>query len=225
MEVIPLKLKTRFILLSMLLACAAMSLIEAVLMPPYALKILLRVLLFAGAPAVYFLRFPEESPRELFSSASLCMALFLAAGSFLVLLGGFFQLRAFIDLDAIAAGLTENQNITRDNFLFVALYICLCNSFLEELFFRGFGYLTLRRHWGEGPAQGFSAAAFALYHVTILSGWFPLWLFALLVAGLFVCGILFNLLDRKGSLFPAWLLHASANAAINLIGFFMFGWI
>lgn len=219
------KSQTRHILISMLLACAAMSLIESVLMPPYALKILLRILLFAGAPALYFLRFREESPQALFSSASLIFALFLAAGSFVLLLGGFFLLRSFIDLDAIAAGLTREQNITKENFLFVALYICLCNSFLEELFFRGLGYLTLRRHWGECPAQVFSAAAFALYHVTILSGWFPLWLFALIVAGLFVCGILFNLLDRKGSLFPAWLLHAAANVAINCIGFLMFGWI
>ena len=219
------KQQTRWILILVPLACILMAVVERYLAPDYAIKITLRICLFAGAVGIYRLHFREPAFRALFSPASLKFALLLAAGAFLVLLGGFFLLRKWIDLDAIAAGLTSGQNITRDNFFLVALYICLCNSLLEELFFRGLAYLTLRRHWDELPAQVFSAGAFALYHVTILSGWFPAWLFALIVAGLFVCGILFNLLDYKGSLLPAWLLHAAANVAINLIGFLMFGYI
>lgn len=215
--------QTRSILILVTMACAAMTFIESVLSPDYAVKIALRILLFAGSVGVYHLRFPEEALKPIFSPASLKFALLLAVGAFALLLGGFFLLRPFFDLNAIANGLTTGQNITRDNFLLVALYICTVNSLLEELFFRGLAYLTLRRHWGEVPAQVFSAAAFALYHVSILSGWFPLWLFVLIVAGLFVCGILFNALDHRGSLLPSWLLHAAANLAINVMGLIMFG--
>lgn len=217
--------QARWILILVPLACILMAITELLLSPDYAVKSAIRITLFSGSVLCYALVFREEEMRQMFSPASLKYALALAGGAFIVLLGGFFLLRGFIDLDAIAAGLTSGQNISRENFLFVALYICMVNSFLEELFFRGFAFLTLRRHWSEGSACVFSAAAFAVYHVSILSGWFPLWLFVLLLAGLFVCGLLFNLLDRRGSLYPSWLLHAAANAAINTIGFLMFGLI
>lgn len=211
-----------WILILVPLACCAMTVTETVLVPAYGIKVGIRILLFAGSFLAYALYFREPEMKQLFSPASVIPALVLAVGAFVVLLGGYSLLREWIDLDAIAGELTASQNISRDNFLLVSLYICLVNSFLEELFFRGFGYLTLRRHWGEIPAQVFSAAAFSLYHVSILSGWFPWWLFALLIWGLFVCGLLFNLLDYKGSLLPAWLLHGASNIAINLIGYSMF---
>lgn len=215
--------QARFILISVPLACIAMALTETALCPGYWLKALIRILLFGGAIAAYTLRFRDRELSMLFHPASLSPAILLALGAFAVLLGGFALLRSFMDLTAIAAGLKAGQNIHAGNFPLVALYICVINSFLEELFFRGFAFLILRRHWGETAAACFSAAAFSLYHVSILSGWFPLWLFCLLLAGLFLCGLLFNWLDRRGSLWPSWLLHAAANAAINTIGLMMFG--
>lgn len=215
--------QARFILISVPLACIAMAFVETVLCPGYWVKALIRILLFGGAIAAYALRFRSRELRSLFHGASLRSALLLAMGAFCVLLGGFALLRPFIDLTAIAAGLGAGQNITADNFPLVALYICVVNSLLEELFFRGFSFLILRRHLNPTAACLFSAAAFSLYHVSILSGWFSLWLFCLLLGGLFLCGLLFNWLDRRGSLWPSWLLHASANAAINTIGLWMFG--
>ena len=43
------------------------------------------------------------------------------------------------------------------------------------------------------------------------------------LSGLAVAGMLFDFLDRKGSIWCGWLVHASANLAINLIGMRMFG--
>lgn len=215
--------QARFILLFLPLACVLMALVESLLSPGYVLKSAVRILLFGGTVAVYGIRFRNRELQHLFSPSGAKQALILSAAAFGVILGGFMLLRSWIDLDSIAAGLISGKNIHPGNFPLVALYICLVNSFLEELFFRGFGYLLLRRHWGEMPAALFSAGAFSLYHVSILSGWFPLWLFLLMLAGLFLCGLLFNRLDRRGSLYPSWLLHGSANAAINLIGCFMFG--
>ena len=213
----------KFILFSLPIACILMALTESLLSPGYAGKAIIRILLFGGTVAVYCIRFRNRELHALFSPGQLKSALLLSAAAFGVILGGFMLLRSWIDLEQIAAGLISGKNINPRNFPLVALYICLVNSFLEELFFRGFGYLILRRHWGEAPANCFSAATFALYHVSILSGWFPLWLFLLMLLGLFVCGLLFNRLDRRGSLYPSWLLHVSANAAINLIGCRMFG--
>ena len=56
-----------------------------------------------------------------------------------------------------------------------------------------------------------------------MDGWFhPVW-FGLFIIGLAVAGMLFDWLDRKGSIWCGWLVHASANLAINLIGMRMFG--
>ena len=69
----------------------------------------------------------------------------------------------------------------------------------------------------------FSAAAFAAYHVAILDGWFSWWVYGLCMLGLFLGGLIFNYLDRRGSLLPSWLAHAGANLAINTVGLIMFG--
>ena len=215
--------QAHFICFAIPIACILMALTESILSPGYAVKSAVRILLFAGTAAAYFLLFRDREMRALFSPSGIGAALLLSMAAFGGILGGFALLRPFIDLDQISAALTAGQNIHAGNFPLVALYICVCNSFLEELFFRGLAYLTLRRHWGDLPARLFSAAAFALYHVSILSGWFSLWLFLLMLTGLFLCGLLFNRLDRNGSLYPSWLLHGAANAAINLIGCAMFG--
>ena len=47
--------------------------------------------------------------------------------------------------------------------------------------------------------------------------------FALCMTGLFLGGLIFSALDRRGSLLPSWLAHAGANLAINTVGLFMFG--
>ncbi len=211
------------VLLTVLLCCAAMAVVEGVLRPGYAAKSAIKVALFGGSVALYALKSRDPAVREMFSRTSMKQALLLSLGVYGFLLGSYWILRSLIDLGTISRGLMEKENITAGNFLFVALYISVCNSFLEELFFRGFAYLTLRRHWQEMPARIFSAAAFAVYHVFILQGWFSVWIFVLALTGLFVAGLLFNYLDRKGSLFPSWLVHASANLAINTVGLMMFG--
>ena len=71
-------------------------------------------------------------------------------------------------------------------------------------------------------ANLFSAAAFSLYHVAILSGWFRWWIYGLCLLGLFVGGLIFNWLDRRGGVLPSWIAHGAANLAINAIGVMMF---
>ena len=108
------------------------------------------------------------------------------------LLGGFFLLRPVLDLSQLTGTLTASTGVDRQNFPLVALYISLVNSFLEESFFRGFAFLALASHTSARTACLFSAGAFALYHVAMTLGWFPLPLLMLVVAGLFLGGCFFN---------------------------------
>jgi hypothetical protein len=43
------------------------------------------------------------------------------------------------------------------------------------------------------------------------------------IVGLAVGGMIFNFLDRRGSLWCGWLVHMAADLAIMLIGMRMFG--
>ena len=204
------------ILCAIVLICLSMAFVEAVLQPGYAVKSAIKLLLFAAAVCTL------GDVRRWFRREGLGLGLLLGGGIFAVILLAFFLFRPFLDLDAIAAGLLGKEGISRENFLWVALYISIFNSLLEELLFRGLGYLELRRHAPEGFAMVFSAAAFAAYHVAILDGWFSWWVYGLCMLGLFVGGLIFNFLDRRGSLLPSWLAHAGANLAINTVGLIMF---
>ena len=205
------------ILCTIVLICLSMAFVEAVLQPGYAVKSAIKLLLFAAAVCAL------GDVRCWFRREGLGLGLLLGGGIFAVILLAFLLFRPFLDLDAIAAGLLGKEGISRENFLWVALYISIFNSLLEELLFRGLGYLELRRHAPVGFAMVFSAAAFAAYHVAILDGWFSWWVYGLCMLGLFVGGLIFNFLDRRGSLLPSWLAHAGANLAINTVGLIMFG--
>ena len=207
------------IILGICLACLVMALMETVFQPGYVIKSAVKAALFLGT--VLYL----GSLRGLLRREGLGTAAALGAGIYGVILAAFLLFRSFIDLDAIAAGLLGKEGISRENFLWAALYISVVNSGLEELLFRGLGYLELRKFASEPFAMVASAAAFAAYHIAILDGWFSWWMYALCMLGLFLGGLIFNLLDRRGSILPGWLAHAAANLAINTIGAMMYGFV
>lgn len=205
-----------------LLGCLAMAFVEAVLRPSYPVKSALKLVIFLGCALLCpgfrpFRAFHRPDRRSLVTAAS------LAAGTFCLILGGYALLAPWLDLSAVTANLEAKEGITAGLFPFVALYISLGNSLLEEFFFRGFAFLGLRESGHTKLAWGFSALAFALYHVAIMDGWFAPPLFLLLTAGLMAAGLFFNRLDRNGSLWPSWLVHMGANLAINAIGLHLFG--
>jgi len=95
---------------------------------------------------------------------------------------------------------------------------------LEEFFFRGFALLTLKKIAKKRFAYLFSAGAFSLYHIAIMSNWFQPLLFLLLITSLFVAGLFFNRLNEKReTIYTSWFVHMSANFAINTVGFLLFG--
>ena len=207
------------ILCAIVLICLSMAFVESVLQPGYAVKSAIKLLLFAAAVCTL------GDVRRWFRREGLGLGLLLGGGIFAVILLAFLLFRPFLDLDAIAAGLLGKEGISRENFLWAALYISVVNSGLEELLFRGLGYLELRKFASEPFAMVASAAAFAAYHIAILDGWFSWWMYALCMLGLFLGGLIFNFLDRRGSILPGWLAHAAANLAINTIGAMMYGFV
>ena len=106
----------------------------------------------------------------------------------------------------------------------MALYISFINSFLEEFFFRGFAFISLKKLTSRKFAYIFSAALFALYHAGMTAGYFHIGIFLATLAGLFVAGIIFNYLNEKSeNIYTSWLVHMFANFAINTVGFILFG--
>lgn len=210
-----------------LLLCAGVALVDGVLRPGYAVKSAVKLLLFGLLPWLW-LRRRGIAVGGLFrmERAALRRTLALAAGVFVLILGAYFALRGVADFSGIPDALTGNAGVSRGSFPLVALYIPLVNALLEEFFFRGFAFLLLRQVSSPRFAAGFSAVVFALYHVSILQGWFSPALYALAMAGLAAGGLLFEWLDSRGdALLPSYLVHMAANLAINTVGLILFGYL
>ena len=220
--------KRNYILLSLIVFSLAVTFIDAFGHPPYFSKIPIKILFFLALPMLFFV-FHREEWNEFkslfrFQKKGLLISLMLGLAIFGVILGGYFALRGFIDFSGVTASLTSGMGITADNFVWVAIYISIMNSFLEEFFFRGFGFITLKKYVNVKFAYFFSPVLFAVYHVGMLIGMFHPAVLALIMFGLIVGGLIFNALnDKFGNIYPSWLTHMAANFAINTIGFILFG--
>ena len=205
--------------------CAAMAVVDGILQPTYFVKSAIKWILFLLIPLLItkklrFSPFVCLRPRK----SAILWGLALGACTFGVICGGYALVSSFLDLSAIPEALETGAGVTRENFLWVSLYIALCNSLLEEFFFRGLAFLTLRQRISGPFPWIFSSAAFALYHAAFMKGWFSPLLYALILAALFVCGLFFNLLDHiQERVWTSWLVHLSANLAINAIGMKLLG--
>lgn len=195
-----------------------MALTDALWQPPYAVKSVIKILLFFVLPITLAKELKLTSVFS-FDKKALKISLLLGVGLFAVILGAYFLLGSLFDLSAITTVLGDSMGVNAGNFGFVAIYIALVNSLLEEFFFRGFLFLKLDTKY----AGLFSALLFSVYHVAIMIGWFDILLFALVLVALFVAGIIFNAIDKKfNSIYPSYFIHMFANLAINTIGFILF---
>ncbi len=211
-----------------ILLTIAMSIVDGVISPPYYLKSIIKIILFLGGPLLYLKVWHKEpgEGKKLFTPnrKDLLLAVSLGAGVFAVIMVAYFFCRNFIDFGAIQSALTGGIGVTADNFIFVAIYISLANSLLEEFFFRGFAFILLKKESNRLFAYLFSAVMFSLYHVGMTSGWFNIGIFLLMMIGLFAGGCIFSFLNEKcDNIYPSWLVHLCANLAINTIGCILFG--
>ncbi|MCI8704130.1 MAG: CPBP family intramembrane metalloprotease [Anaerotignum sp.] len=217
-----------FIAASVFMFSMIVSLVDAVIHPPYAAKIPIKILFFFILPMVFFMAnkadFYEFRKLFLLKKSGILKALLLGAVLYTVILLGYFLTRGFIDFSNVTPSLTEGMGITAGNFLYVSLYISLVNSFLEEFFFRGYGFITLKKYTGRKFAYIFSSSIFAVYHVGMLLGMFHIGVLFLLLLGLMIGGCIFNCLnERNDTIYPSWFVHMFANFGINTVGFILFG--
>lgn len=206
-------------------ACICMGVVDAVIQPGYAVKSAIKIALFLLLPIIYSLFNKKCNLKRLFipNKSGFLLALLLGLGVFVVIVGAFFLFRNIFDFSALTASLTSTTGVNKDNFIFVALYISFANSLLEEFFFRGFSFLTLKEVSNRKLAYILSSTLFALYHVAMMIGWFALPVFLLAMVGLFLGGIIFNFFNEKyNNIYLSWFIHMFANFATNTIGFILF---
>ncbi len=213
------------IIAATLVACIVMGVVDAVIRPGYIAKSLVKATLFIGLPLICRIINKDISPFSYLrpNLRGILLSLALGVAVLAIILGSYFALRGIFDFSGVTKSLESNVGVTKDNFLFVAAYISLINSFLEEFFFRGFAFLTLCRFVSCQAAYIFSSAAFTLYHIAIMISWFSPAVFELIMIGLFAGAVIFNYIDQKnGSIYSSWLIHMGANFAINTIGYILF---
>lgn len=212
---------------SIFLFSIAITLIDAFVHPNYFVKIPIKILFFLALPMLFFVKnkdvFQDFKRIFVFQKGGIGKALLLGLGVYAVIVGGYFLTRNIIDYSNVTSSLTEGMGITAKNFIYVSLYISLMNSFLEEFFFRGFGFITLKKYTSRKAAYLFSSVLFAIYHVGMLVGMFHVGVLFLLLLGLVIGGCIFNYLNEiNDTIYPSWFVHMFANFAINTVGFILF---
>lgn len=220
------KSKKKLIASIVVVFCIIMAVIDGVWQASYATKSALKFIMFLGFPALYMIFDKNLKFKPLFkiNKKGIKLALGLGVGVYIVILGGYLLLKDVFDFSGITQSLTDGIGVNSSNFIFVSVYIAFVNSLMEEFFFRGFAFLALKRVSTRRFAYLFSAGVFSLYHIAMMIGWFSPLAFIIVMAGLFLGGLIFDYLNEKtGTIYPSWLVHMFANFAINTIGFMLFG--
>lgn len=208
-----------------IIACIVMGIVDAVIQPGYAIKSAIKIIMFLLIPIVYGLFLKEFNIKNLMKpdKKGLCIALCLGFLIYGVVFGAYWIFKDVFDFSALTGSLNETTGVNKSNFIWVAIYISFVNSLLEEFFFRGFSFITLKKLTSRRFAYVFSSMAFALYHIAMMIGWFGLPVILISLVGLFIGGMIFNRFDEKSeNIYLSWLIHMFANFATNTIGFILF---
>ena len=218
----------KYILLTSLIACIFLYFVEQVLIVDYFVKTLSKILLFTIIPYVYIKFIKKTTIKEAINYREidkhhLKMGLLFGIASFVIIFIAYFIFKDVLNLNVILAELQNKSKISQSNFIFVGLYVTLCNSFLEEFFFRGFIFLNLYELKLKKSAYVYSSLLFGIYHMSIFKTWFNIWLILLALVGLISAGFILDWIDTKSSNFiNSWIVHILADSAIILIGMKMF---
>ena len=133
-------------------------------------------------------------------------------------MSGYLLTKNLFDYSELVASLSKDQNVTAGSFIPVALYISLCNSFLEEFLFRQVAFLRLKELSSPKTAYIFSSLMFAIYHVAMIGQSFPPLLLIASLAGLGVGGLIFDWVDEKGgNIYGSWFIHSFADFALMTV--------
>ena len=141
-------MKKKYIIMSLVIfSCIVMGVVDAVIRPGYLVKSLIKFPLFLILPLLFSLFDKEISLKKILTptKSGFIKALLVGGGVFLIILLAYFLLKDVFDFSMVTSALTGDVGVTAKNFLWVSLYISFINSFLEEFFFRGFAFFTLKQ--------------------------------------------------------------------------------
>lgn len=211
-----------------IIGCVVMSIVDAVIQPDYAVKSAIKIVVFLALP-IFYAMWDKSVDLKAFllpKKEGILLAIGLGVGIYVLIVGAYLLLENVFDFSAVTTTLEDTIEVDAGNFVWVAIYISFANSLLEEFFFRGFAFLSLKKVSSRKFAYCFSALIFSLYHIAMMIGWFEVELILLVIVGLFVGGLIFNFFNEKtGNIYISWLVHMCANFAINTVGFILFGMI
>ena len=219
--------KKYYIIFSLLLFSFATTFVDLIVHPNYFVKISIKIILFILIPSIYFIIFKKEA-KDLknifkFNTKGILLSIFLGILIFATIIGGYFLTNNLFDYSNVSNNLTSGMGITKSNFMYVAIYITIINSFLEEFFFREFGFIELKKQTNVKFANLFSSICFAIYHVGMSIGSFKLVLLIIIILALVFAGIIFNTLIKKyKNIYIPWIVHIFTDAAIMIVGTILF---
>lgn len=219
-------MKNKNLLLITILSVSACVIHGVMLFTPfnsYALTSSIKLILFLACPIIYFTLTKDGNLFGLFHikgrGKSLRYSVILGVVAIAVIFIAFAIVGSWLEHEMLANALL-NVGITRENYILSVIYYVIINVALEELFFRGFIFLTLYRMGHKIYAHIFSATLFAVYHVAIMRYGVDLALLVLATMGLLAAGVFFNEITRRSeSIIGSYVIHASASLAISVIGF------
>ncbi len=209
-----------WLIITVIISCIAMSIIEIAIEPAYFIKSILKIIFFLFAP-LFFIKLQKERVFTDSFSLNKKSALKLSGLGviiYVIIMLAFFMTKGIFDYSTLVNSLSEDQNVSQSGFIWIALYISFCNSLLEEFLFRFVAFIKLREYTTKKVAYIFSSCMFALYHVAMIGGSFPLPLLVLALIGLAVGGWIFDYVDDKSrNIYNSWIIHMFADFAIMTI--------
>ena len=212
--------KALLFILTVIICCIAMAVIEVKIEPAYFVKSLLKVVFFLFVPLIVIKSQKERvfTDSFLLNKRNVLRLSGLGIVIYVVIMLAFMLTKGIFDYTTLVDSLSADQNVSHRSFIWVALYISFGNSLLEEFLFRFVAFIKLREYTGKKAAYIFSSCMFAVYHVAMIGGSFPLPLLLLALAGLAVGGAIFDYADDKsGNIYNSWIVHMFADFAIMTI--------
>ena len=219
--------KSIYIIISSLILSLSVCFIDAIIQPNYFIKCLVKVIFYLLIPTTYFIIYKEEYNefKKIFklNKKDFKKTILLSISIYLIIVFGYFIIRNFIDLSKVTTNLIGNMGIDLTNYLYVTIYIAFLNSFLEEFFYRGYAFITLKKHTNRVFAYIYSSTIFAFYHIGMMLESFYLGTLILATISLFLAGCIFNYFNEKtNNIYPSWIFHMFINFGLNTVGLILF---
>lgn len=208
------------IIVVVVICCIIMAVMETIIEPAYWIKSAAKIAVFMLLPVITLklLKVKIFDSNFALDKKDIVKLLLLGFGIYAVIIGAYFLTRNIVDYSSLVTSQMADQKVTENSFIWVALYISFCNSFLEEFLFRFVSFIKLTEFVSKKPAYVFSSVMFAVYHIAMIGSAFPPPLLILALFGLTVGGFIFDYVDSKNkNIYNSWIIHMFADLAIVTI--------